>query len=55
MGSPDKPAEPNEDDGGFASAISGIFDNLDGDDALLPDLPKLVFLQMNLCKEVTVR
>ena len=43
MGSPDKPAEPNEDDGGFASAIAGIFDNLDGDDALLPDLPKVSF------------
>ena len=43
MSTPDKPAEPNQDDGGFASAIAGIFDNLDGDDALLPDLPKVSF------------
>lgn len=43
MSSPEKPAEPNEDDGGFASAIAGIFDNLEGDDALLPDLPKVRF------------
>ena len=43
MNSPEKPAESNEDDGGFASAIAGIFDNLDGDDALLPDLPNVSF------------
>ena len=55
MNSTDKPAETNEDDGGFASAIAGIFDNLDGDDALLPDLPKPVFLLMNLCREETAR
>lgn len=43
MNSPEKSAESANDDGGFASAIAGIFDNLDGDDALLPDLPKVSF------------
>ena len=43
MNSTVKPAETNEDEGGFASAIAGIFDNLDGDDALLPDFPKASF------------
>jgi flagellar biosynthesis/type III secretory pathway protein FliH len=32
-------------DEGFASAIAGIFDNLDGDDALLPDFPKVKFFE----------
>ncbi len=36
-------SESEED--GFASAIAGIFDNLDGEDALLPDLPKVKFFE----------
>ncbi len=32
-----------ENEDGFASAISGIFDNLDGDDSLLPDYPNVRF------------
>ncbi len=36
-------ASANEQEDGFASAISGIFDNLDGDDSLLPDLPNVRF------------
>jgi len=43
MNSLEKPAESSEDDDGFASAIAGIFDNLDGEDALLPDLPNVSF------------
>jgi len=35
----------NVDDSGFASAIAGIFDNLEGDDSLLPDLPKVRFFE----------
>jgi flagellar biosynthesis/type III secretory pathway protein FliH len=30
---------------GFASAIAGIFDNLDGDDSILPDLPRVKFFE----------
>ena len=41
----DKPAPKNEDEDGFASAIAGIFDNLDGDDALLPEFPKVKFFE----------
>jgi len=43
--SPDRDISPqdNEDAGGFASAISGIFDNLEGDDSLIPDYPNLKF------------
>jgi len=41
----DKPVPNNEDEDGFASAISGIFDNLDGDDALLPEFPKVKFFE----------
>jgi len=33
----------NED--GFASAIAGIFDNLDGEDSVLPDLPRVKFFE----------
>lgn len=43
MNSVEKSAEKSEEEGGFASAIAGIFDNLDGDDALLPDFPKVSF------------
>ena len=38
-------SESSEVDDGFASAISGIFDNLDGDDAVLPDLPRVKFFE----------
>ena len=37
--------EPKEEQDGFASAIAGIFDNLDGNDALLPDLPHVKFIE----------
>ena len=37
--------EKEQVDEGFASAIAGIFDNLDGDDALLPDFPKVKFFE----------
>jgi flagellar biosynthesis/type III secretory pathway protein FliH len=35
---------PSGEDG-FASAIAGIFDNLDGDDSILPDLPRVKFFE----------
>jgi flagellar biosynthesis/type III secretory pathway protein FliH len=35
----------SSDDDGFASAIAGIFDNLDGDDSILPDLPRVKFFE----------
>ena len=34
------PNNEKEEEDGFASAIAGIFDNLDGDDSVLPDLPR---------------
>jgi flagellar biosynthesis/type III secretory pathway protein FliH len=37
--------EPSESGDGFASAIAGIFDNLDGEDAVLPDLPRVKFFE----------
>jgi len=37
--------ESIEEQDGFASAIAGIFDNLDGNDALLPDLPHVKFIE----------
>ena len=39
----DNNASQNED--GFASAIAGIFDNLDGEDAVLADLPRVKFFE----------
>jgi len=41
----EKPTSINEGEDGFASAIAGIFDNLDGDDALLPEFPKVKFFE----------
>ena len=43
MSSSEKAVETNETEEGFASAIAGIFENLDGDETLLPDLPKVSF------------
>jgi flagellar biosynthesis/type III secretory pathway protein FliH len=37
--------EASESGDGFASAIAGIFDNLDGEDAVLPDLPRVKFFE----------
>jgi flagellar biosynthesis/type III secretory pathway protein FliH len=37
--------EPKQEEDGFASAIAGIFDNLDGNDSLLPDLPHVKFIE----------
>jgi len=37
--------ESSESGDGFASAIAGIFDNLDGEDAVLPDLPRVKFFE----------
>jgi flagellar biosynthesis/type III secretory pathway protein FliH len=37
-------SEPSQEDG-FASAIAGIFDNLDGEDSVLPDLPRVKFFE----------
>ena len=44
---PEKPAEASEDEKeeGFASAIAGIFDGLDGDDALLEGYPNVKFFE----------
>ena len=39
----DNNTSQNED--GFASAIAGIFDNLDGEDAVLADLPRVKFFE----------
>ncbi|HAF58747.1 MAG TPA: hypothetical protein DCL00_04080, partial [Opitutae bacterium] len=33
-------ASTSDSEDGFASAIAGIFDNLDGEDSVLPDLPR---------------
>ena len=43
MADPEKPAEEknNQEEEGFASAIAGIFDGLDGDDALLEGYPNV--------------
>ena len=41
----EKQTSINEGEDGFASAIAGIFDNLDGDDALLPEFPKVKFFE----------
>lgn len=38
-------ADNNENEDGFASAIAGIFDNLDGEDSVLPDLPRVKFYE----------
>ena len=39
------PLDENEEQDGFASAIAGIFDNLDGDDSVFPDLPRVQFFE----------
>ena len=41
---PDKDQNSSGEDG-FASAIAGIFDNLDGDDSILPDFPRVKFFE----------
>jgi len=41
-GNGDKQPQSDQNDG-FANAISGIFDNLDGDDSLLPNYPNVSF------------
>lgn len=38
-------AEENQEEEGFASAIAGIFDGLDGDDALLEGYPNVKFFE----------
>lgn len=40
-------ASTSESEDGFASAIAGIFDNLDGEDSVLPDLPRVKFHEDN--------
>ena len=40
-----EPEEDSGDDEGFASAIAGIFDGLDGDDALLEGYPNVKFFE----------
>ena len=41
----DKAPDSNDDQEGFASAIAGIFDGIDGDDALLEDYPNVKFFE----------
>ena len=46
MADPEKPASEEEvQEEGFASAIAGIFDGLDGDDALLDGYPNVKFFE----------
>ena len=47
MADPEKPAveDEKEEEAGFASAIAGIFDGLDGDDALLEGYPNVKFFE----------
>ena len=47
MADPEKPAseEEGQEEEGFASAIAGIFDGLDGDDALLDGYPNVKFFE----------
>ena len=40
-------ANTSDSEDGFASAIAGIFDNLDGEDSVLPDLPRVKFHEDN--------
>jgi len=40
-------ASSSDSEDGFASAIAGIFDNLDGEDSVLPDLPRVKFHEDN--------
>ena len=35
----------SQEEDGFASAIAGIFDNLDGEEAILADLPRVKFFE----------
>ena len=41
--SSDEPEVQEDSEDGFASAIAGIFDNLDGEESVLPDLPRVKF------------
>ena len=41
----DEETMDNQNEDGFASAIAGIFDNLDGEDSVLPDLPRVSFFE----------
>ena len=41
----DQEKADNQNEDGFASAIAGIFDNLDGEDSVLPDLPRVSFFE----------
>ena len=47
--------EKEQVDEGFASAIAGIFDNLEGDDALLPDFPKVKFFEDQSLRGATAK
>lgn len=42
---PNNDETASDDDEGFASAIAGIFDGLDGDDALLSEYPEVKFYE----------
>ena len=42
---PENKPETNESDEGFASAIAGIFDGIDGDDAVLEGFPNVKFFE----------
>ena len=41
----DKAPDSNDNEEGFASAIAGIFDGIDGDDALLEGYPNVKFFE----------
>jgi len=48
MAEPEKPPikeDGQDEEAGFASAIAGIFDGLDGDDALLEGYPNVKFFE----------
>ncbi len=45
LGDDAKKVAPAESDDGFASAIAGIFDGIDGDDALLDGYPNVKFFE----------
>ena len=52
----DEETMDNQNEDGFASAIAGIFDNLDGEDSVLPDLPRVNFFgQMRLLAQATAK
>ena len=50
-----KDESENEGEEGFASAIAGIFDGLDGDDHFLVNIRMLNFLKMIHCKVEIVK